>query len=327
MLAMARASVREFFLLEDAGRRSAALAAMDRESILAYYDAANRRRAVANTLSVPGDTPAGLLLYRDACLCLMQAVLLSMSHEGGPSVAATEPEAAWQAVSSVIDDWAPVPPADVECVREVLVARDLLALDRLSTEQAMRRSAAFRAALQRLSRFIEPRSSRRIKRERLARQAITALALCGLLVAFAVQWARPPNWALHRPVQSSPTIYETTAAGAVDGEKNGRFGFHTQDVDSPELTIDLEKPRDIVKIKVFGRGDCCFDQSVPMVVEVSRDGTSFRRLAERTSPFSESEPWIVETGAVDNARFVRLRVEHHGVLVLSEVEVYGKRWK
>jgi F5/8 type C domain len=256
----------------------------------------------------------------------MQAVLLSTSREAKPSVATTEPEAAWQAVNSVVDDWAPLAPADVECVREVLVARDLLALDRLSPQEALRRSAAFRAALQRLFRFIEPRSPRRIKRERLARQAIAALLACALLVTLVVRWARPANLALHRPVQSTPTAYQTTAEGAVDGEKNGAFGFHSQDVDSPQLTIDLEKPRHIVEVKVFGRGDCCFDQSVPLVLEVSSDGTSFRQLSERTSPFSESDPWIVETGAPENARFVRLRGKHHGVLVLSEVEVYGKRW-
>jgi hypothetical protein len=324
ILAAARASLREFFLLEDAGRRSAATGAMDRESILAYYDAAQRRRAVANTLSVPAETPAGLILYRDACLCLIQAVLLATSREGNPSVEVTEPEAAWEAVNRVVDDWAPVPPADLECVHNVLVARDLLALDRFSTEKALRHSAALRAALQRLSRFVEPRSPLRIQRESRTRQALAVLAVCTLLVTFAVRWMSPSNLALNRPVYSSPMAFDTTAAAAVDGAKSERFGFHTQTVNSPQLTIDLEKTRDIAKVKVFGRGDCCFDQSLPLVLEVSTDGISFRQLAERTTAFSVSDPWIVQTGAREDARFVRLRGKREGALVLNEVEVYGR---
>ncbi len=43
-------------------------------------------------------------------------------------------------------------------------------------------------------------------------------------------------------------------------------------------------------IKVFGRGDCCHDQSIPLTLEVSDYGTSFRSIAHRTAEFSEEDP-------------------------------------
>jgi hypothetical protein len=326
LLSIVGANLREFFLLEEMARRSAALPSARRESILEHYDAANRRGAAAKTLGDPSDAPAGLLLYREACLALMRAVLLSRFHEGEPDVGFWEPVALWQGVDRLVDDWSPLPPSDVEVVRETLVSKDPLALDRLSPQQAARRSAALAATLHRLARFIEPRGPQEVKRARWTRLA-SAAALAGLVpLAIVAQLTRATNFALHRPAQSTPTAYGTTVEGAVDGELDGRFGFHTQEDDSPQLTIDLQKPRAVATIKVFGRGDCCFDQSVPLVLEISIDGTSFRPLSERTTEFSQSDPWIVKVGHGVTARFVRLRVKHHGVLVLGEVAVYGKGW-
>ena len=72
-----------------------------------------------------------------------------------------------------------------------------------------------------------------------------------------------------------------------------------------------------------GRGDCCFDQSIPLAIEVSDDGVTYREMARRTSPFSQKEPWVVALPRVA-ARFVRLRTLRHSVLVVSELEVYGR---
>jgi len=258
--AAARGILREFFLLENAGRRSAATAARDRESILAYYDAGQRRRAVANTLSIPSDTPAGLILYREACLCLIRAALLATSRVGEerPNVEAMKPEAAWEAVGRVVGDWASVSPADLASVREVLVAEDPLALDRLSIDKARGLSAAFRDVMTRLCRLIEPRSALQIQRARGRRQAFAALAVLVLIAIPILRRRNAPNLALHRPVQSSPVGFDTTPGGAVDGVTTGGFGFHTQRVESPQVTIDLEKVHDIGEVKVIGRGDCCW---------------------------------------------------------------------
>jgi hypothetical protein len=56
-------------------------------------------------------------------------------------------------------------------------------------------------------------------------------------------------------------------------------------------------------------------------LEVSDDGTSFRKISERTVKFSESDPWIIKTGPLVT-RYIRLRTERRSYLVVSEVEVY-----
>jgi len=61
------------------------------------------------------------------------------------------------------------------------------------------------------------------------------------------------------------------------------------------------------------------------VLEVSTDGTTYRQLAERVTAFSQMDPWVYLTPAHESARFVRVRGEHEGVLVLTEVEVYAHR--
>jgi hypothetical protein len=114
----------------------------------------------------------------------------------------------------------------------------------------------------------------------------------------------------------------TTGAGVVDGVKNGKFGFHSDLDDSPWVSIDLGRTFAISKVEVFGRGDGPFDQSVPLALEVSDDGTSYQQIALRGEAFSEYDPWIVRPIAVVT-RHVRLRTLRRAVLVLSEVEIYG----
>ena len=74
---------------------------------------------------------------------------------------------------------------------------------------------------------------------------------------------------------------------------------------------------------MHNRVDGWFDDCLPLVVEVSRDGNKWDEVARRDRHFDANPPWVVEAGG-RGARFVRLRVAHHGSLALSEVEVYGK---
>jgi hypothetical protein len=321
LLADIRGNVREFFLLEQAERRSSMFSASQRQSVRAYYDAARRRLFAAKTLCEPSDAPSGLLLYREAWWCLTRAILLS--DDADVDVIQLSPDVAWAKLDRALAGRNLPVPTDVECAKALLVAADPLILDRLSPEEASRNVDTIDAATRWLSGLVEARSPGQLKRIRIVRQAVAALFACVLALGIVMRLAAPRDLALHKPVQSTPAAYETTASGAVDGEKNGRFGFHSEETDSPFLRIDLEKVFSVKTIKIFGRGECCFDQSIPLALEISTDGVSFRKIAERTVLFSESDPWVVDAGSVAT-RFVRLRVEHRAVLVLSEVEVYGK---
>ncbi len=324
VLASAREDLREFFLLEIAARRSAQFTAPQRQAVQAYCEAAKRRLGAARNLREPNDTPGGLLLYREALSCLARAVLVS--EDAHIDAARLAPEVAWEHLERVLQDHGRTPPADIDFAGRAFSSVDPLAFDRLTPEEAASTVEALDRTARWLSSLVEPRSPELLRRTRTVRLASGTAIAVGLLATLVLSLFAPKNIALDKPVVASPPGYYTTAAGAVDGEQNGRFGFHSQELDSPFLTIDLEKRYIVKTIKVFGRGDCCFDQSIPLVVELSDDGVSFRRLAERTIPFSESDPWVVKAGGA-STRFVRVRSEKRGVLVLSEVEVYGKREK
>jgi hypothetical protein len=109
----------------------------------------------------------------------------------------------------------------------------------------------------------------------------------------------------------------------VDGNRYGQLGFHSDKQKSPWLLIDLGKPSRISRVVVYGREECCFDQSLPLALEVSTDGRRYHRIAKRVDPFSQSEPWVVVPAG--EVRLVRLKTLRNSYLVLSEVEVFGRR--
>jgi hypothetical protein len=150
----------------------------------------------------------------------------------------------------------------------------------------------------------------------------TGLALLAACTLWFL-WPAAPNLALHAGVSASSRAHGTAPEGAVDGVRYGQLGFQSKPQNDPWLVIDLGQPVAVKRIVTYGRGDCCFEQSLPLTLEVSQDGTTYAALATRSRPFSQYEPWSVRrTNLV--ARFVRLRVQRRAPLVVSEVEVYGQ---
>jgi hypothetical protein len=317
-----RDDVREFFLLEEAERRGAHLADAQRASIQALQRAAKRRLVAASALTDPGDAPAAVLLYREAWGCLARALLLA-EDASADALSLPAPPVVWDRLQKVLAARDAVAPEELAAVRDVLVTPDPVGVDRLTPEDARSLFDQLETAVRWLAQQVEARSKTQLKYARLLRQVGAAVVAVLVLADVVVRLLAPKDLALDKPVQATPAGYETTAEGAVDGLKNGRFGYHSQEAEQPFLTIDLQKAYLLSKITIFGRGECCYDQSIPMVVEVSVDGTSFRKVEERTTPFSESEPWVMKPPDT-LARFVRVRMERHGSLVLSEIEVNGK---
>jgi hypothetical protein len=320
-----RAWVREFFVLEQAQRQSSRLTESQRRSIRAYYDAALRRLSVAGDLRGPDQTYAALSLYRLAGLFLTFAFLIS--KEDSIDIASLTPNSAVAKLERALEIEQRSAPADFASVKPLLVASDLLALDSLTKEEASRRAEELDTTTRWLSTLVDPRSPLRLKLTRAVRLAAATLGAATLTVWLAIRVFTPPNLALNKLARSSSTDFGTAPVGAVDGEKNGRFGLHTHEEDRPWLIIDLGRSYRIGTVKVFGRGDCCYEQSIPLALEISDDGLSFRKLAERLEPFSESDPWVLVPGSPPAARFVRLQTQRHSELVVSEVEVYEGRGK
>jgi len=317
-----QARLREFFLLEKLSRDIAARAIPQRQSIRAYYDSGLRRLKAAQVLRGSELAPASLSLYRQATFLLSIAFLISKDESIDPD--ALTLEATFSRLDAALaEEQRPAPPG-LEFCRPYLVSNDPLALDKMGPDQLDDVTAKLEVATKSLAELVDPRSPRHLKIVSVLRIGATALLICALIIAVVLKLTEPKNIAFHRPATSSSTFLTTSPSQAVDGVKDGRFGFHSAEEDSPWWTVDLGKPFVLTRIKVYGRGDCCFEQSVPMALELSDDGTSFREVAKRTSLLSEADPWVVHP-ASNVGRFVRLRVLRKSYLVLSEVEVNGRK--
>jgi hypothetical protein len=151
-----------------------------------------------------------------------------------------------------------------------------------------------------------------------------ALSLCGASLWLGKWWLFPPhNLARTATVHATKAALDTKAEFAVDGYRYGQLGFHSEVLDQPWLSVDLGQETKLGSVRVYGRADCCFDQSLPLQLELSNDGESFRAISVREKPFSQYQPWVVRLPPSTSARYVRVRRLERGVLVVSELEIYG----
>lgn len=93
--------------------------------------------------------------------------------------------------------------------------------------------------------------------------------------------------------------------------------FTTNEETDPWLEIDLGRDTPFNTVEVKNRSDCCTDRAAPMLIEVSRDGKTFREVSRRSDPFSTWEARF----ALQTARYVRLRVPRRTTLHLDKVAV------
>ena len=110
----------------------------------------------------------------------------------------------------------------------------------------------------------------------------------------------------------------------VDGEIGTSFGIHTNTDDNPNVVIDLLGRYWIDTVKIHNRVDGWFDDCLPLVVELSQDGKKWEEIGRRDRALRASAPWVVDGGGRP-ASFVRVRVDRKSYLLLSEVEVFGKK--
>jgi hypothetical protein len=218
-------------------------------------------------------------------------------------------------------------PGDADRVRCALGDRDTLYLDRLARQDLARLRIALGRAATALLGHIEARSPSRLRLARWGR--LTALGGVALLVAWmgVHRWLGPVNIAVGKPVHaSSYHPYSPTGRELVDGRPGFTYGLATGNEDSPTFVIDLEGDYAIDRIVVHNRSDGWWDECIPLVVELSRDGTTYTEVGRREEVFGYDEPWTI-AASHRPARSVRLRLARHGYLALGRVEVFGTKLK
>jgi F5/8 type C domain len=276
------------------------------------------RLAGARAARERGEFEASLLLYREAADCLMQAWLSSNepTFDVSRADAALLPEFEKRIASKGLGA-----PAAFEGCKPLLGETDARAIDRLTASEVRRIAADFDATTRWLEGIVDP-PPRTASRRRLFDGVLIGVVLAGG-VAMGIAWARSsPNVALHKSVAASSVAFDTTPDGVVDGLIYGQLGFHSTEEESPWVAIDLGARHAIDRVEIFGRSDCCYDQSLPLVAEISDDGVSYRDVGTRNDPLRPFDPWALDLGLA-GARFVRVRTPRVAYLVLSEVRVFG----
>lgn len=97
-----------------------------------------------------------------------------------------------------------------------------------------------------------------------------------------------------------------------------RILFHTQSEPSPWYQVDLGAPTTFSSATITNRQDMAMPLAVPLVVEVSDDGKTFREVARRNEVFTV---WFA-TFPPQTARYCRLRVDRLSTLHLESVQVH-----
>jgi len=116
------------------------------------------------------------------------------------------------------------------------------------------------------------------------------------------------------------------AAGAVDGVKDGTYGFHTNRDASPWWQVDLGEPLPLERILIYNRCDGNVeDRAARLKVLLSPDGNAWTELYQHDGAKflgqTDGKPLSV-SGAGAKARLVRLQLPGAEYFHLDEVEVY-----
>ncbi len=300
-------------------RRALSYGEVRGERVRALSRAADVRVAAAIELGADHDVPA-LALLRDALVLRVAAALAAT--DATADVHDLTPESAWDALDALGADatGAPMPPATR--ARAALSSSSLVSLDDLAEADRRVTRAQAEAIDLWLRGFVEPRAPAVIRADRASRVAVLVVVVAAVALLIVRSLSTEANVALGRSVEASSRYPGTSEpSGLTDGVRTGAHGAHTNRERSAWLAIDLGTTRRVRRVAIYNRGDGYESEVVPLVLEVSVDGSRYHRLGERKEPFTQAEPWVVEVTATE-ARWVRVRRPKAGYIALSEIEVF-----
>ncbi len=116
------------------------------------------------------------------------------------------------------------------------------------------------------------------------------------------------------------------AAGGCDGQKDGRWGFHTENEPNPWWQVDLGGPTALAHAVIYNRCDGRFaSRAAHLMVLLSDDGKKFTEVYRHNGTvfqgLPDGKPLLVPLKG-HTARFVRIQLPETTYLHLDEVEVY-----
>ena len=162
---------------------------------------------------------------------------------------------------------------------------------------------------------------------------VASLVLCIVGGAGADDAAPPPtreqieaDWLRQDVVRNVAAVTpEEDAAGACDGVKNGKWGFHTALQDNPWWQIDLGEMRPLGHLVIYNRCDHTAGRAAQLAVLLSEEGQDFEPAYQHDGTMflgqPDGKPLTIKLDGKP-ARYVRLQVPGNNCLHLDEVEIY-----
>lgn len=128
------------------------------------------------------------------------------------------------------------------------------------------------------------------------------------------------------PAIGLPMTTQLDAAGAVDGFRDGQWGFHTALDPQPWWQVDLGQPTALDRVVVYNRCDGgAGSRAAHLELLISDDTnvwtTVYRHDGTTFGGQPDGRPLVVKMDA-RVARYVRLQLPEQGFLHLDEVEIY-----
>ena len=167
-------------------------------------------------------------------------------------------------------------------------------------------------------------------RHSCGRVPILAACLVALAARAVPAGIRPQveaDWALQdnvRDFESGVTAAQD-AAGACDGLKDGRWGFHTAHEAQPWWQVDLGRTLELDHVLVYNREEFA-SRASRLGVLISQDGDVFERVHQHDGSIfrghSDGQPLRVPLNG-RRARLVRLQLPGTDYFHLDEVEIYA----
>jgi hypothetical protein len=310
-------------LLLEPEREVRALGEERQAQVRRYHDAALRRALVADTLADDRSAVSALILYREALGLLTSALVIARGSGAAPEAPERDP---WAALAGLAQAGAipPLPPP-VEEARGILTEQEPLTFDEWPTADLLARRATVEAAMKWLFGLVEARTVAEIRASRFARVGVAAVVVVALLAWAVTSVGRPTNLALHRPVTVSARHPQSIApadnSGAVNGVIESNYGIHTT-LGNAWVMVDLQSVCRLSEARIHNRADGWFGEGLPLALELSEDGKTFKEIERRTEVFGAADPWVVQ---LDGRRARYVRVSSPRYVALTEIEVMGSR--
>ena len=312
------------WLYHKSDQAAAAGSRLDRSGPNEFEIALQARDAAVCLSERDEDNPSVLILKRVEVLLLIRAVMRLNSLDYPTPHLSEEDWRLANQVDSIRNMTASLTVNQAAALKAILGRDAEFFLVGLGAKQRRHLAGALRRAAQSLNEALtrgEIRTTPLNYRRWAAIGAVTALSLILLMAGLvkAVRSWQKPNLALLRPVKISSQLGPEYGNGErlVDGDAT-KLGFHTQNEPNPYAIIDLGESKIFTKVIVHNRTDCCQERAVPLRIEVSDNGKTFRAIAERREVFDE---WIAKDLSA-KGRFVRLQLQATGLFHLAEVEIY-----